>query len=82
MTSILIYLTVIVASYPDPAFNAVKTSFGQIALIKISLLYIIILWFMSYLVSLSGIPTINHFDQFFNQRKMKVCIFYGIMNTH
>ena len=37
---------------------------------------------MAYLVALSGIPTINHFDKFFSYHKIKVCIFYGIMNTH
>lgn len=73
---------VLLASYPDSTSNAVKTSFIQIALIKILLLFIIILCFMSYLVALSGIPTINHFDKFFSYHKIKVCIFYGVMNTH
>lgn len=76
------WFIVMLASYPDSTFNAVKTSFSQIALIKILLLFIIILCFMSYLVGLSGIPTINHFDKFFSYHKIKVCIFYGIMNTH
>lgn len=42
--------------YPESTFNAVKTSFSQIALIKILLLFIIIRCLMSYLVALSGIP--------------------------
>lgn len=76
------WFIVMLASYSDPTSNVVKTSFRQIALIKILLLFIIILWFMAYLVALSGIPTINHFDKFFSYHKIKVCIFYGIMNTH
>lgn len=76
------WFIVMLASYPDSAFNAVKTSFSQIALIKILLLFIIILCFMRYLVALSGIPTINHFDKFFSYHKIKVCVFYGVMNTH
>lgn len=82
MTSVLIYVIVITASYPYPTSNAVKTPFGHIALIKILLLYIIILGFTSYLLAFSGIPTINHFDKIFSQHKIKVCIFYGIMNTY
>lgn len=70
------------ASYPDSTSNVVKTSFNQIALIKILLLFIIILCFMSYLVALSDIPTINHFDKYFSYYKIKVCLFYGTMNTH
>lgn len=76
------WFIVMLASYSDSTFNAVKTSFSRIALIKILLLFIIILCFMSYLVALSGIPTINHFDTFFSYHKIKVCIFYGVMNTH
>lgn len=76
------WFIVMSASYPDSTSNAVKTPFSQIALIKILLLFIIILCFMSYLVALSGIPTIKHFDTFFSYRKIKVFIFYGIMNTH
>lgn len=77
------WFIVMLTSYPDSTSNAVKTSFNQIALIKILLLFIIIQCFMSYLVALSGIPTINHFDKFFSYHKIKVCIFfYGIMNTH
>lgn len=60
--------------YPDPTSNAVKTSFSQIALIKILLLFIIILCFMSYLFALSNISTINHFDKFFSYYKIKVWI--------
>lgn len=61
--------------YPDPTSNIVKTSFSRIALIKILLLFIIILCFMSYLVALSNISTINHFDKFFSYYKIKVWIF-------
>ena len=76
------WFIVMLASYADRTSNVVKTSFSRIALIKILLLFIIILCFMSYLVALSSIPSINHFDTFFSHRKIKVCVLYGIMNTH